>query len=143
LKLFEGKRSSELQKSPAIDLPETAEAQLANRDAGQLASGRRKLGLDADDQRVYLRLADRPLVSGARQRPAQLLAIEWLPAAGPLADEQRLLISLIGGESMAAAGAFAATPDRGAGLGVAALEDSAGGFAKRTIHSSESTRHGG
>jgi hypothetical protein len=143
LKLLEGKRPGELQKCPTVNLSETAEAKLANRDAGQLASRRRKLGLDVLDQRVYLRLVDRPLVGGACQRPAQLLAIERLAPAGPLADEQRLLVSLIGGESMTAARAFAAAPDRGAGLGAAALEDPAGGFAKGTIHSSESTRRGG
>ena len=135
--------AGELQVRAHVELAQAVQTELADPLRGQLAAAVVHGGLDSLHQALHVRGGNRSLVSRVQQRGAKLGAIERLPFAAPLPDEQRLALTvLIGREPPAAARALAPPAHRCAALGVAALEDPGWRVAAWTRHLSNSTTDG-
>src|SRR5918995_2447255 len=128
--------SRKLQVGTAIEPGEALEAELPDSLGRDLAHPLR-LGLDALHDRLELARVDVPLVGGANQAAAELLAVEGPAPPIPLDHLERNRDgALIGGEAMPARGALPAAPQRGAPLGLPGLEDRGRRVAAGTIHCS-------
>jgi hypothetical protein len=125
--------SRKLQIGAAIEPGEALEAELPDSLGRDLAHPLR-LGLDPLHDRLQLARVDVPLVGGANQAGAELVAVEGAAPAIPLDHLERVGDgALIGGEAMAALGALPAAP-HGAVRDSPGFERVGGGGAPRTVH---------
>jgi hypothetical protein len=113
-----GQRPGELEVRAAVELPEPAEADLADRPRLDHATVRGRGTLHGGYDPMDVGGRDIPLVSRPDQGAAQLLRVERLAPSVALSHPETIDgHALEGGEPLTASGAFAAAPDGPAGVG--------------------------
>jgi hypothetical protein len=132
--------SRKLQIGAAVDLLQSVKTELADPRSAQPSAGVPGLMLDPVDDLIESPGIDVALVRGANERAEELLVIERLDLSVPLDHLEDFRDgALVGREAMTARAALAATPKRGAGVGLAGLEDGGRALAAGTVHCLKST----